>query len=258
MAKHVTARAHWWASIGGGLSVPSFVTHSWEADSLALSDGDPVTTWTDSIAGKTLSQAITANKPTWRAGGGTPYIEFDGTDDQLDIDDTTVLDNIIKTAAYSMFAVISWDDYGTNTLALPLGNTTSSGARGHSLWFDQRTTVGVGLNMAHNSVLSLQQTRGAITEIGDTADHAYALIGNGSGVTGEVWVDGSEISYTLQTALSASPGDVMPAWQIGRGSGPAFPHDGKIRALYYADNHSATPAEIAEITTYIQTKWGTP
>ncbi len=56
-----------------------------EADTLALSDGDPVGTWT-AIAGNDATQGTAAAKPTWRLTGGPnglPSVEFDAVDDRL-------------------------------------------------------------------------------------------------------------------------------------------------------------------------------
>lgn len=56
-----------------------------EVDSLVLSDGDPVGTWTDSsLIGNDVTEAT--DKPTYRATGGPnshPCVEFDGVNDKL-------------------------------------------------------------------------------------------------------------------------------------------------------------------------------
>lgn len=55
----------------------------WKADSLALSDGDPVATWVDSSGnGNDATQATAGNKPTKRDNfsNGKPCVEFDGGD----------------------------------------------------------------------------------------------------------------------------------------------------------------------------------
>lgn len=53
------------------------------ASQLALSDGDPVSTWPDvSGDGRDFTQTGTA-RPTYRAGGGVPYLEFDGAEDWM-------------------------------------------------------------------------------------------------------------------------------------------------------------------------------
>lgn len=70
---------------GGGGWLPSDlpdITHWWKATSLALSDNDPVGTWVDDIGTADLTGAGGV-RPTYKANGGDPYVEFDGTDDSL-------------------------------------------------------------------------------------------------------------------------------------------------------------------------------
>lgn len=48
-----------------------------EADTLALSDGDPVATWANvGSLGSTFAQSTPAFMPIFRSGGGIPYLEF--------------------------------------------------------------------------------------------------------------------------------------------------------------------------------------
>lgn len=54
------------------------------ASQLALNDGDPVATWPDASGnGRDFTQTGTA-RPTYRAGGGVPYVEPDGVDDCME------------------------------------------------------------------------------------------------------------------------------------------------------------------------------
>jgi hypothetical protein len=55
----------------------------WKADSLSLSDGDPVTSWTDSSGnGKTMATGVAPSYQTNELNG-LPIVRFDGTDDRL-------------------------------------------------------------------------------------------------------------------------------------------------------------------------------
>lgn len=48
-----------------------------QADRLSLSDGDPVSLWADESGnGYDFTQSTGSAKPTYRAGSGTPYLEF--------------------------------------------------------------------------------------------------------------------------------------------------------------------------------------
>lgn len=71
-----------------------------EADTLALNDGDPVALWADQSGnGNDFTQIGTA-RPTYRAGGGNPYVEFDGVDDWMLGDNWPVLDNLSSMTAF--------------------------------------------------------------------------------------------------------------------------------------------------------------
>src|SRR6185312_11569136 len=63
------------------ITVPSTATtrQVWlAADSLPLTDGDLVTTWTDQVAGIQATQSVNANKPVYEANaiGGLPGVNF--------------------------------------------------------------------------------------------------------------------------------------------------------------------------------------
>lgn len=81
--------AQYGASGGVPAFVPTDITGSrlWlKADSLALSDGTAVTTWTDSSgAGNDVTQSVAGSKPTYKAGiqNGQPVVRFDGSADHL-------------------------------------------------------------------------------------------------------------------------------------------------------------------------------
>lgn len=79
---------------GGDLAAPDITTaytftdlgftQDWNADSLALSDGAAVASWTDSIAGIAATQGTGANRPTYRSMGFFgPTVQFDGSNDLL-------------------------------------------------------------------------------------------------------------------------------------------------------------------------------
>ena len=58
-----------------------------KADTLALNDGDPVTTWADqSGSGNDLAQATASLKPTYQTNeiNGRPIVQADGSDDEME------------------------------------------------------------------------------------------------------------------------------------------------------------------------------
>jgi NAD(P)H-dependent FMN reductase len=76
--------------VGGGAFAPTDLGASllawWKADSLALANAAPVTSWTDSSGNaRTLTQATGANQPVFSTTqvNGLPAVTFDGTNDYL-------------------------------------------------------------------------------------------------------------------------------------------------------------------------------
>lgn len=64
------------------------------SDDLVLSDNDPVTTWVDKSGnGNDASQSTAGFKPLYKTNiqNGKPIVRFDGTDDQLEISDTSIV-----------------------------------------------------------------------------------------------------------------------------------------------------------------------
>lgn len=89
-----------------------------KADSLSLSDGDPVGTWADSSGNaNNATQSTSAQKPTYKATilNSLPVVRFDGTDDNLNlatnITDGTVtifiVANKLNTGSYKDILVLS-------------------------------------------------------------------------------------------------------------------------------------------------------
>lgn len=67
------------------------------ADAIAQSDGSAVATWTDSVSGRSATQATSASRPTLYTGTteslmGRPCVRFDGTDDYIRVPGEAALD----------------------------------------------------------------------------------------------------------------------------------------------------------------------
>lgn len=78
----------------------------WKADSLALTDGTAVSSWSDSSGhSHTLAQATGSLQPIYKTGiiGGKPIVRFDSVDDYMDVGGTisTLTTNV------TLFAVVS-------------------------------------------------------------------------------------------------------------------------------------------------------
>lgn len=94
------------AYLSRAVQIPMTGLELWlKADSLVLSNNDPVTTWTDSsLAGHNFTQATALNKPTYKTSqqNGLPGVSFDGSSDFL----TGTLTSGITS--YSWFAVLKF------------------------------------------------------------------------------------------------------------------------------------------------------
>lgn len=67
------------------------------ADAIAQNDGSAVATWTDSVSGRSATQATSASRPTLYTGAseslnGRPCVRFDGTDDYIRVPGEAALD----------------------------------------------------------------------------------------------------------------------------------------------------------------------
>lgn len=148
-----------------------------KADSLGLSDGAQITTWTDSAASPhSPTQATSNNRPTYRTNvlNGQPVVRFDGSNDELvtssftgsDVftsDTVTIVAVIKQDSTASINGLLSWAAPNTtniinvhptfsNTLYFDYGNRSSGGRTNiaqpsdwddtwHVLRLDRRGTV---------------------------------------------------------------------------------------------------------------------
>lgn len=77
------------------------------ADSLVLSDGVAVSSWTDSVNGVSVTQGTGANQPIFKTNqyGGKPSVRFDGINDILNIGRPAALTSAVDSATYSYICV---------------------------------------------------------------------------------------------------------------------------------------------------------
>lgn len=87
----------------------------WEADSLVLSNNDPVATWLDqSASARNATQASAAARPLYQTNifGTAPALFFDGSNDQLDF----TIASVPNFTVFAVMIVLS----GTTTFGGPL------------------------------------------------------------------------------------------------------------------------------------------
>ena len=108
-----------------------------EADALALSDNDPVSSWTDkSPAGDHAIQATSGNQPIYKSGilNGRAVVRFDGSNDYLSFSE--ILDTSGATAHF--FIVAKQNASGTRAI---IGTRPSSGNNGWVLRYQSATQL---------------------------------------------------------------------------------------------------------------------
>lgn len=80
---------------------------SLQADSLGLSNGDPVSVWNDTSGwGRNFQQSGSA-RPTYRITGGYSYVDFDGIDDFMEGQNWKELDNL---PSFTIFLIDTTSD----------------------------------------------------------------------------------------------------------------------------------------------------
>ena len=77
----------------------------WQADTLGLSDGDPVSTWPDDVGSNDFTQATGANQPTFQTNeqNGLGVVRFDNTNDSMSSSFS------ISAGTYTIFAVYKYN-----------------------------------------------------------------------------------------------------------------------------------------------------
>lgn len=165
-----------------------------KADSLALSDGDPVATWTDSSGnGNNATQGTSGNRPTLQTNelNALPVVRFDGSDD---------------------FLVTSYTPPGTHTLFVVyvrtsgsfVGNTTGDGPlfRNINYWTNVNnssitltTSIGSGPNFLAASAGSVHLHGVDITSFGTNNSASGSAISVGVSLDGSYNGDIAELVY---------------------------------------------------------------
>lgn len=114
----------------------------WKADSLALNDGDAISTWTDSNLSNNAT-GVTTTRPLYKANifGTKPVVRFDGTDDILTLTSTLTLD---LTSKFTMFVCLN----PTAAAGSILLGQNFGGANG---WSFHGVTAGSIVATLHNS-----------------------------------------------------------------------------------------------------------
>jgi hypothetical protein len=224
--------------LGGGVFDPSTISGLvvWlNAGALALSDGDPVTTWANDGSLTDFTQATGANKPTYKIGivNGEPVVRFDGTDDLLNGPDISAL------TAGTVFIVVKAD---ADPPAAGASGLWSFGAGGgvstHYPWTDGRVYDTFGS--------TLQKDTGNPT-LALTSFRLYCVRAAAGSWTS--WVDGTQ-HYT-----TASNTVLFPATpKLGQGGSAAYHFDGDVAELLLYDS-ALSSTDRDSVEAYIAAKY---
>jgi hypothetical protein len=133
-----------------------------KADSLSLSDGDPVSTWADSSGnGNDATQGTAGLRPLYKTNivGGKPVVRFDGTDDYLALTGLNLTDFTAFVVYQTSGNNVLLGNAGTNFQIFGIGN----GANAYSFYDN--------LTFLSSDILSAPRTswnQGCITRSGST------------------------------------------------------------------------------------------
>jgi hypothetical protein len=202
-----------------------------KADSLVLSDGNPVATWADSSGnGHDATQATAGKRPLYKTGilNGNPAVLFDGVDDILDIAAP------VSNNSFSLFVafepVASSDGYGAMYTSNGVGGLFYRGAT-------RKLDMYSGSD--HNSTA-------AVTE---GAGHLFTAVNQSGPNQLDFWVDTvADGSFTAVSAIAAS--------EIGDDGGSET-FKGYIAEIIEYDSALSTGNRQA-VESYLKTKYGTP
>jgi hypothetical protein len=168
----------------------------WRASDLALSDGDPVSTWAPSVGTPGSLTGSGSARPTFRATGspsGGPCVEFDGSNDELSLSSPVGLPS--GAAAGTMVAIVARAVGGSGLRhVVQIGNVGSLTGRGLV------TSDGVWATHEWSSPMvagsDSPRTRGA-----HVLGHVY------DGTTMTLWVDGAPAA-ALTVTLATGTGEI--------------------------------------------------
>lgn len=203
-----------------------------EADTLALSDTDPVTTWADSSGlGNDATQAVAGAKPTFRTSviNGLPVVRFDQTDD------------LLATASFSL----------VHPFTIFVVTKFNQAQSGNDTLFDGVTAVN-SARLYRASATQLQMYAGGGGPTPTTtpeAFHVLTCIYNGA--SSGMRVDGG-------AAVTGDPSNTNPGGITLNATAPLGNPGGQDMAAFltYQGVVSAPNQLLAE--SYLKTKYATP
>jgi|GEM_PF-6547770 len=213
-------------------------------------DGDPVGTWTDQSSATYDMTAIgdDGTRPVYRDGGGTPYLEFNGTSSVLR---RLQAMNLWDPQGYTMMIAMRSVANGTSRYLVAGGNgsqsntimqlaASSSGAAANSSTF-YRSDTGANVMAGGDSVID-----GAF----DGTDRVATIVDDGSSVTG--YLDGT-LSQTRNYVRGANvlTVDRLALGALVRNGAPALHFPARVYGLAIWPTVNLSAADLAAANTFL-------
>ncbi len=238
----------WWDVSAGFNPVSISGLKLWlKADSLALNDSDPVSTWTDQSGNANdVSNTLTA-RPTYKTNilnTSMPVVRFDGTNDVLETA-ATIATNLRPNTC---FIVVNLPDASRRGAALNLGKT--SGGFGYGVGANNLDTNGNEQLLIFNGIrfIDINYTIG-------TGGHvlAFTLETSGASTLSTFYADSTTARGT-NTGPNANT--ISGVTQVGGCQGVAnrFCNYDIGEILYYDALLNA--AQLGQVLAYLGARWG--
>lgn len=218
----------------------------WQASSLALSDGDPVSAWAPSAGSPGSLENTGSARPTYRATrspAGGPGVEFDGTATSLRLTPPAGLPDGADAA--TIVAIISGNRVqGTEAKqhVVHLGTAGYSATRGIALDYSNGGYTTHEWGMSGPASAALPRDRRTCV-----LGHAY------DGTTVGLWVNGAEMG-TAALGLATGTAELCVGNRVAGST-----ERGAFLALELAIyDHALTRAEWAQVMAYARSAHGAP
>lgn len=226
-----------------GPVLPSWVTHAWEADSLAGAIGDPITTWTDQVAAVAVTQTTPSQRGLIAEVGGYRAVHYDGVDDRH-------VGSLTFGQQWSMFAVFQLISGGGTVQSIVDSDSGSS----RLAQFLRRNTANRLETIAFNTAVT------AFTASNLIASETTKQI---AGSTARIAAGGLIVYDQSDTGTPASPTGTMASGARSIAFGGRIPIGTQyakmyLHAVYAVVDTAITPAQVTELYAYSTAKWGTP
>lgn len=234
------ARAHGAPVTQFDLDAISGLVGWWRASTLALADGDPISTWTDaSGAGHDLTASGTA-RPTWKAAivNGHAVARFDGSTDAMSV--ATFSPG--TTTAITVLAVLSATG-STDSIIAELSNNFNTNAGTFILWHNSTNTVSSGCRQTVFSVCTSTRTL-------TTTPRVVAATYDFSLSTAETvnWIDGGQGGLTIDGNNSGNFGTTYPLRVGARGASSLWFAGDVAELAIYSRRLTASELTTAQLT----------